>query len=477
MSPIRSRRVISLDRRSFLKGSGVACTLPYLEAMSPSPKSERREMPRRACFVYFPNGCSLPAEDDKKYAHWRWFPSGEGEDFKFTRVLEPLEPFKKKLAVYSGLSHPRSRELLGHLAGDTWLTGGDLRGGHYKNNMSVDQVLAMEFKKHTRIPSFVLSTDGGVGYKSRVSTLSFDSKGQPIPSEHNHRRIFERYFAPNGNQSSADRRRELHRGKKIVDLVHEESQRLSKQLGRQDRSKLDEFLSSLNALEEQVKRNEAWLDTPLKPFSTEGLELNPNPKLDPTAYVRTTYDLMLLGLQTDITRVMTYMLAREDGMGFGDSWPRLVTDVKKGHHTISHDAHEGHFDEWGPYDRWYAEQFAYFLKRLETTSDEFGPLLDNTMVLYGSSCTTTHNARNYPMLLAGGGKLGVKQGQFRRYSRSTTIEAQNNSLTGASLKKITRRRGQDDLPCSNLYLSMLRALGVQADRFSDSTGPLEGFMA
>ena len=139
-----------LDRRSFLRGAGVSCALPYLEAMELDVKALDAKEPKRACFVYFPNGCSLPDESDEKNAHWRWFPKGEGKDFEFTKILEPLTPFKDQTAVYGGLSHPRSRELLGHLAGDTWLTGGDLRGGLYKNSISVDQLAARHLKKHTR---------------------------------------------------------------------------------------------------------------------------------------------------------------------------------------------------------------------------------------------------------------------------------------------------------------------------------------
>ena len=122
-----------LNRRTFLRGLGVACVVPYLEAMERDSASRvaaglAPDEPKRAAFVYFPNGCSLPDEDDEENAHWRWFPSGQGADFRFTRVLEPLEPYRDDIAIYGGLSHPRSRELLGHLAGDTWLTGGDLRG-------------------------------------------------------------------------------------------------------------------------------------------------------------------------------------------------------------------------------------------------------------------------------------------------------------------------------------------------------------
>lgn len=442
---MRSVRPVRLDRRTFLQGAGVACALPYLEAMRGRvPGRGPRTSARRLCFVSFPNGASLPAESDPEYGPWRWFPRGEGTEFEFTNVLASLEPFRAKLSVIGGLSHPLSRELLGHLAGDTWLTAGDLRGDRYRNRVSVDQVAAHALKQHTRYPSLVLSTDGGVGYKSRVSTLSFGPDGRPIPAESRHRLIFERYFAPGGGATTAERRRSLEQGRKVVDLVLDDSRRLRARLGTEDRTKLDEYLESLGSVEEQVRRNEAWLDVPRREFDASALDLDPDPRVDPTAWLRATYDLMVLGLQLDLTRVMTFQTGREDGMGFADSFPNLALGIRKGHHTISHDTAAGHWVEWGRYDRWHAEQFAYFLGRLAAVEDEGGPLLDDTLVLYGSCCSTTHNARDYPLVLAGG--RGPHHGRYLRFD--------------------------DSVPFSNLLLWMLHAVGVDAPSFGDSTGPL-----
>lgn len=430
-----------MDRRTFLRGAGVACALPWLEAMCPSSPEDR---PRRACFVYFPNGASMPGAEDPENGEWNWFPRGEGRDYRFTKVLQSLEPFRDRISLLGGLSHPLSRELLGHMAGDTWLTAGDMRGDTYKNRVSVDQVAALHLKGATRYPSLVLSTDGGVGYKSRVSTLSFDFTGKPMPSEHQPRQIFERYFA--GGGSAAERRRSLAQGKKVVDLVLEDSKRLHGRLGKGDQEKLDEYLASLNSVEEQIRRNEAWLDVPIKPFDASGLQLDAAAKIDPQGYLRSMYDLMVLALQTDLTRVITFMTGREDGMGFADNFPNLALGIKRSHHTISHDTHEGHWEQWGSYDQWHAQQFTHFLQRLSTTRDEHGPLLDSTLTLYGSCCSTTHNARNLPLLLAGGGAFDVKHGKYRRYG--------------------------EDVPMSNLLLGMLHAIGVREESFGDSTGVL-----
>ncbi|QDU55090.1 DUF1552 domain-containing protein [Aeoliella mucimassa] len=442
-----SRQSWKIDRRTMLRGVGVACALPYLEAMglantvSAPPAADIKRM----CFVYFPNGASLPPESNPAHQEWSWFPMGSGADYKNTRVLESLNPLRDKMSILGGFSHPNSRSVLGHLAADTWLTGGDLRGSVYQNQISVDQVAARHFTKDTRYPSLILSTDGGIGYKSRVSTLSFGDGGRPIPSENRQRAIFERYFAPAGGSSSDERRQSLAQRKKIVDLVMEDTESLERKLGKADRQRLEEYMTSLSSVEEQILRNDRWLDTPLPKVDGTQINFDCNPAVDPTAYLRTMFDLMVLALQTDMTRVLTYMMAREDGMGFGENFPKLALGIKKGHHAISHDQADGHWEEWGSYDRWLAEQFAYFLTRLNETHDARGPLIDSTMVLYGSACSTTHNAVNYPLVLAGGKSMGMNHGHYLKMAEET--------------------------PMSNLFVSMLNTVGCPTASFADSTGP------
>lgn len=422
--------------------------LPYLECMGSEKKQDlfTSGTPKRMCFLYVPNGVCLPPKNNPHHEKWSWFPHGKGTDYKLTDSLSALEPYRKEMSILGGLSHPRSRAVLGHIAGDTWLTGGDLRGSEYRNNISVDQVAAHALSKHTRYPSLSLSSDGGVGYKSRVSTLSFDLGGKPIPTEHRQREIFERYFSVNGGATTDDRRKSLQRGKKIVDLVLEDSKSMSRRLGHNDQAKMDEYMTSLNRVEDQLARNEKWLDVPMKHFDADHVTLDVDATVDPEAYVRSTMDLMVLGFQTDMTRVMTYMLAREDGMGFGDRFPKLALNLK-GHHSMTHDKSKNHWEQWGKYDQWLAKQFAYFLEQMKTTRDEHGPILDNTLVLYGSACSSTHNARNYPLVLAGGSKLGVQHGSYTVFDES-------------------------HVPMSNLFVSMLNAVDVPTESFSDSMGKL-----
>lgn len=440
-----------LDRRSFLRGAGVSACLPWMECMAASSGSSqsvgvRSKPPKRMAYVYVPNGVSLPGLDSE-YKEWNWFPEGQGKNYQFTKVLDSLNPHKSDLTVLGGLSHPKSRKLLGHIAGDTFLTAGDLRGD-YNNQISVDQLAAQIKKEHTRYPSLILSADGGIGFKSRASTLSFDMRGQALPSEHNHRAIFERYFSLNGQTPSAQRQQSLHRKQKLVDLLLEDTKRLNQKLGVNDRQKLEEHMANLYRLEEQIERNEAWLNIPLKPFNADHLDLAVDAKIDPQSYIRTMYDLIVLAFKLDITEVASYMISREDGMGVGDAYPKLALGFKKGHHGLSHDKTTGHYKEWGQYDQWLASHFAYFLEQMKNTEDEFGSLLTHTQVLYGSACSNTHNARNYPLILAGGQGMGLKHGQFLKFD--------------------------DKTPLSNLFVKQLNAAGINMDSFADSNEHVSG---
>jgi hypothetical protein len=442
-----SKKSWHLDRRTFIRGLGVSCMLPFFEgmAMTSFSKFSDPKSPKRLCFLYFPNGVGLPPKESVYHKKWNWFPVGEGTNYQLTKTLAPLSPYRSDMSIMGGLSHPFSRNVLGHMAGDSFLTGGDLRG-EYKNSVSVDQVAVEQLSQHTRFPSLILSTDGGVGYKSRTSTLSFNSSGRPIPSEHRQREIFERYFSPNGGAPTHERRKSIHQGKKIVDLILEDSKTLKKRLGSNDKAKLDEYLTSLDQVEKQLNRNEQWLDVPMKEFDASLINLDVDPTSAPEDYVRSMMDLMILGFQTDATRVISYMMAREDGMGFGDNFPKIALGLQ-GHHTISHDRATGHWEDWGRLDRWYAKQFAYFMDKMKNTKDVNGSLLDNTLILYGSACSTTHNARNCPLILAGGSKLGLQHGTY------TKFEEKEERL-------------------SNLFVSMLNKLDIETESFSDSTGKL-----
>jgi hypothetical protein len=469
-----SRR-FGIPRRTFLRGAGgVACALPALDAMAAptapaataglsstpasaasvatrTPAAGARARPRRLCVLYVPNGVSVPPDDHPAHADWTCFPlalsAGFDRALEFTKTLEPLSSFREQLSIVGGLSHPRSRNLLGHAAGDTFLTGGDI-GGEYRNSISMDQVAARALGRATRHTCLILSSDGGIGYKSRVSTLSFDAGGNPIPSEANPRQIFERFFRREDAGSEAAARRRLAESRKVVDVVAADARELGRRLGAQDRHRLEEHMTVLAEIEDRIDRAESWIGRPVgvTARAARALRLDAN-QASPAEYIRTMCDLIVLAFQTDLTRVVTYMIAREDGLGLGDQFPRLALGLG-GHHQLSHDRNEGAFERWARYDRFLAEQLAYFLRRLSETRDAHGPLLESTVVLYGSACSTTHNARNYPLVLAGGQAMGLGHGRYLRLPEST--------------------------PLANLFVSLLSAVGVRVRSFADSTGALVG---
>ena len=435
-----------LDRRTFLLGTGVSLGLPWLECMS-AESAPKQTQPKRLASMYFGFGVGLPKEDGEQ-AQWRWFPDGEGRDFQFTETLKPLEAHREDVSVLGGLSHPNGRKMGGHDTGDTFLTGALIKDGYLRNTVSVDQVVARAFHDQTRFSSLVMSTDGGVGEPTRSSTMSYDDKGRPIPALNQPQQIFDRFFGA-GDADLIAKRRRLGSASSMLDRVLEDSRALQRRLGKQDREKFEEYLASVRQIEERVQQSQRWLEIPCPELSDEDremLHLDADDKA-PLNYIRTMYDLIYLAFRTDSTRVATYQVTNmADASSLSGKFPQLE-GFKKNLHGLAHgwNKPEG-AEELGKWDRFMATQLGYFLGRLASVEEENGTLLDNTIVLYGSSNSQTHNNNNYPLVLAGGGKLGLQHGQFHKF--------------GA------------DVPLSNLFVTMLNSLGVPAESFQDSTGEM-----
>lgn len=424
-----------LDRRTMLRGMGVALALPWLEAMSQAAPATTQ--PRRFCGLFFGNGVALPAKDQPEHQEWHWFPHEEGADYKLTRSLEPLESHRADMTILGGLSHATSRALVGHNTGDVWLTGADIRE-NLTNSISIDQLIARHIGNQTRVPSLVLSSNGGVGPKSRTTTISFDAQGRAIPAESTPRSIFERLFDRPSDGDRLTHTRALATGRRRVDFLLEDARSLRNRLGRPDQQRLDEFLQSLSEVESRLVRAEEWLGQALPEVDRTKVNLDVSPK-GPTDFIRTMFDLIALAFETDTTRVATYQIAAEDGVGICDRFPTIL-GIGNGHHGLSH----GKPLEWAKYDRYLAEQFSYFLTRLASIREGESRLLDNTLTLYGSGTSTTHNARNYPLILAGGRNLGLHHGRF--------------------LKQPAER------PLGDLYLTMLHRLDIPVRSFADNAG-------
>ncbi|MCX6599089.1 MAG: DUF1552 domain-containing protein [Acidobacteria bacterium] len=431
----------TLDRRAFLKGmGGVSLALPVLDAMGAEVTDVA---PRRFCALYTANGMSLPRAENN-IPEWSWFPSFEAEGkFVFGQSTQPLSPFREKLSFLGGLQHPSGPKADPHLCSDMWLTGAPLHNpkpGTF-NSAGLDQVIALHTKKYCRQPSLVLSIDAGTGFLSRTGTISYNLEGRPIPAENSPRRVFDRLFRGDRGSLQAEHEK-LQRRIKLVDAVANNARSLDQQLGKSDRERMDQYLTSLNEMESRLVASEKWIDIPLKKQDYSHLNLDASSEGEPAEYYRNMLDLIALAFDADITRSVTFMLNREDGMGISDTFP-LKLGLSKTHHNLSHATDKEGQLQFAKYDLFLSQQIAHFLNRLNSYQDRQGSVLDNTIVLYGSGASTTHTSTNLPTMVAGGANMGLKHGNYWRSGEGRM---------------------------SNVYLSILRSMGIGVESFSDSTG-------
>jgi hypothetical protein len=434
-----------LDRRAFLKGiGGASLALPVLDVMGAEVTNQ---IPRRFCALYTANGMSLP-KSEHGIDEWSWFPTAERNgEFVFGKSTEPLSPFRKQLSFMGGMYHTSGPKADPHVCSDMWLTGAPLHNpkpGTY-NTVGLDQVVALHTKQYCRQPSLVLSIDAGTGFLSRTGTISYGLEGRPIPAENNPRRIFNRLFRGD-HASIASERDKLLQRIKLVDAVAESARSLDKQLGQSDRERMDQYLTSLNEVESRLIASERWIDIPLKKQDYSHLNLDANPEGEPAEYYRNMLDLIALAFDADITRSVAFMLNREDGMGISDTFP-LKLGLSKTHHNLSHATDKEGQLHFAKYDLFLSQQMAHFFERLNSYKDRNGSVLDNTIVLFGSGASTTHNPRNLPTMVAGGANMGLKHGMYWRNGETRM---------------------------ANMYVSILHALGIEKESFADSTGTLSG---
>ena len=402
-------KISSLDRRKFLRGSGVALALPWFESFNQiaSAASPQEKSKRLACF-YLPDGVPMPLEKDPSFNDWSWFPHGAGKDFTLTKCMETLEPLKQELTVFSGLSHPAVRRVHGHANADQFLTGADTGAdGDYQNSISLDQVFAKHAGKHTRHASLVMSTDGGTGSPRGAHTMSYNRNGKPIPAEHKPKRIFDMLFVKDG----PDAAHQLALSQSALDELMQDARSLKRSLSKHDQETLAEYLQSVRDTEVKIERSKRWLNIPLPRVDVDHLKLDITPE-DPRTFLQTMYELIYLAFKTDSTRVATYQFGRENGVGISDYLARAVGF--KLTHQLSHETKKPDgYKNFGKYCRFINEELGRFATRLKETPEPGGEgnMLDHTALLFGSASSAFHLSRNYPLLLIGGGKLGVKHGQ------------------------------------------------------------------
>lgn len=444
-----------ITRRTALKGLGTAVALPWLESLgfgaAPPAVAAAGAVPKRAAFFYVPNGVSMAD----------WTPAEKGTLTKLTGILEPLNPYKDRVNVISGLALDKARAN-GDGPGDharamsAFLTGRQPRkthGADIRAGQSADQHLATALGDHTRFPSLELGIEAGKqagncdsGYSCAYSAnLSWRGESTPNAKETDPKAVFDRLFSGNDPKELKEARakRELY-NKSVLDFVAEDAKALDKTLGRGDKLKLDEYLTAVREVERGIEKVRL---AKAAPAPKPGMPAPSGVPAERTDHYRLMFDLLVLAFRSDQTRVVTFPLADD-----GSNVPYKMVGVPDGHHDLSH--HGRNPDKLGKIKKintYHMEQFAYLLGKLRDAKEVDGSsLLDHVTMVYGSGIGDgdRHNHDDLPVLLVGGGGGTIQGGRHLVFDKKT------------------------DTPLMNLYLALFERMGAGTARFGDSTGVL-----
>jgi hypothetical protein len=442
-----------LNRRHALKAFGSFISLPMLECMVPLRAAETAiAAPKRSAFIYLANGVhSLNYQITKS-----------GKDYEFSRSLKPLENHREVITPISGLHHPGALSHH-HNCISVWLTGGKL-GPSDRNTISVDQKMAEITALHTRYPSMEVAIT--------QDSLAWTADGVRLPAMRRCSEIFASLFEePKGGKMA--QRRALRRKGSVLDANLAEVRKLEQKMGKEDKGRMEQYLTSVREAEIRTRRADAWLDTPL-PVVSDADRKRTNRDIAATMagdYFRTVYDLLALAFQTDVTRVATFSLGGE-----GDAFAIPEIGITESRHQLSHHGGDaGYMEKLTNYDTFAIEQFGYFLTRLTETKDLNGkPLIGSTMSLFGSGMSYghSHGNANLPLVFAGGTDLGLKHGTHLDFNKSAkgfpgySLSA-DGALTTAHYQ-LCSRPVNTDAHMSNLLLLMAQRMGVEIDQFGDS---------
>jgi hypothetical protein len=431
----------SLPRRTVLRGLGATLTLPFLDAMLPALSWRVRAAAtpvHRFQTFYVPNGMAM------QY----WSPQGEGSAFELSPILEPLAPFRNQMLVLSGLRANWNYIHAG--ASGSFLTG-TTRGGRNEveviADVSMDQLLARQFANDTQVASLEIAMDPpanagactGILSCAYTHTISWRSPTQPLPMEYNPRAVFEKLFGDSGSTDRAAREARLRQHKSILDSVAEKLARLKRELGPQDQVKVNEYTEAVRDVERRIQMAEGQRDV-----DVPALE---QPQGVPPVFedhLALMLDLQLLAFQSDLTRVSSFMLGKEQS---ARPYPQI--GVPEAHHPLSH-----HNDmpeliaHMSKINRYHTELFSRYLAKLRATPDGDGSLLDHMTILYGSgiSNSTKHSGDNLPILVMGGGAGRLQGGRHLVYTDKPSM--------------------------ANLLLTLMDKLDVPVERIGGSTGRL-----
>jgi hypothetical protein len=451
-----------ISRRTMLCGMGAAMALPLLDAMAPSvaraatkTATGTGKAPTRMACMYFPNGVWQEA----------WIPEATGKNFTLPFSLEPLTQFQSSLNVISGLDKAASRRGDGHYAKTgNFLTGMPVEKTTGKNisagGISMDQLVASRIGNQTPLPSLELGIDrvisgidSNVGYTRLYgSYISWRAANLPVAKEINPRFVYERLFGEKDASGREITKRQHEDYQSLLGLAWEDAKDLRGKVGRDDQIKLDEYLDSVRAVEKRIEFSMKTDPREWHPDALKDLPAAPDQKIpsDFKDHVKLMLDLMVLAFQTDSTRVQSFMFANDvSGRNFS-----FLDGVSGGHHQMSHHENkEDKIEEYKRITRWHVEQYAYFLGKLNSIQEGEGTLLDNAMILLGSSISdgNRHDPNNLPLVLAGNAGGALKTGQHIANEKNT--------------------------PLCNLYVDMLNAMGVNETEFGDSTGKIAGLSA
>ena len=433
---------LALPRRTFIRGIGATVALPFLDAMVPAMRAQAKAAPRFTA-IYCGNGANM----------FDWTPSTEGVGFAMSPSLTPLEPFRDRLVVLTGLDnfqatdqgdvggqHPRAAPAFMSCAHPKQTEGADVEAG-----TTIDQMIAAQICRDTKLPSLEVSVDRNDvvgacdhGYAcAYMNSMSWKTPTTPLPSETNPRFVFERMFGIGA--TAEERLARAREDRSILDALTEEIATLRRRLGAGDRSKLGQYFDAVRDVEQRIVKAESTNSDFSVPEQPVGV---PETFKE---YIELMFDLQALAFQADITRVSSLMMAREN---VNRSYPEI--GLPEAHHSISH--HGNNPEKMKAYTKlntYHVETLTYYLNKLKSISEGDSNLLDNTIVLFGSGMSdgNVHNNFNVPVIVVGGQALQVKGNRHAKYPKGT--------------------------PLANLMLGVMDRFGVQADKFGDSTSEID----
>ena len=433
----------TLPRRTVLRGLGASLALPLLDSMIPalsSASAQAAQPVKRLGVVYVPNGMAMKS----------WTPATEGADFEITRILQPLAAYRDRMLVLTGLDGPRSNAGVHASASTRFLTGAI--PARVESNLqaavSIDQLVARQLGRETQLGSLELALDKNdvfgscdIGFSCQyTSTIAWRDANTPLPMETNPRLVFERLFGDIGTTDPAVRLRRIRKDQSLLDAVSDRVSELNRSVGAGDRARLDQYLDAVRDVERRIQMAEVQSNRELPEVE--------QPSGIPDSYeehAKLMFDMQVLAYQTDLTRVITFMLGRELS---GRTYAEI--GVPDSHHPTSH-----HRDDPVLYEKvtkineFHTSLLAYYLDKLDATPDADGSLLDNMLLLYGAgmSDSNRHSNTGLPLVLFGGGAGTLKGGRHIRYRSGT--------------------------PINNLHLTMLDKMGVPVDNLGYSTEQLD----